>query len=113
MNPTSLRLRRELVERAAEHFMCELVRQRDVGWNDFDVLNALAAREHACFVRPLVLMKKHDRANEREVLHVIAPGARLRIEERQLLGVWIGNEDRLDQALHVLLEAMDFVGFTC
>src|SRR6266508_1775546 len=65
-------LRRELVERAAEHFVRELIRQLDVGERDFDVLDHFAARKKFPLLRSLVLMQKRDRANEREVLHVIA-----------------------------------------
>ena len=34
--------------------------------------------------RPLVLVQQRDRADQRQVLHVIAPRARLAVEEGQL-----------------------------
>ena len=58
------RLRRELVERTAEHFVRKLVRERDVGRRDFDVLDR--PRWVAVYLSfALMLMQKRRRADER------------------------------------------------
>ena len=65
--------------------MRELVRERDVGERHFDVLDRLAAVRRRLLLA-LVLMKQSDRADEGEVLHVIATRARADVEERELTG---------------------------
>lgn len=57
----------------------------------------------------LVLVQQIDGANEREVLHVIAPRARPGVDERQLARVRVGDQDRLKQALRVAMENPDAI----
>ena len=78
----------------------------DVVDRDLDVL------DHAAPVLdplpwPLMLMKQSDAADQRQILHVIAPGARLRVEERQLPRVGIGDEDGLQEPLRVAMHGKD------
>ena len=54
--------------------------------------------------RPLVLVQQRDRADQRQVLQVIAPGAGLRVEEGQLAGEGVGDQQRAQQPLGVAVE---------
>ena len=52
---------------------------------------------------PLVLVEERDRADQGQVLQVIAPRARLVVDERQPLGVGVGDEERPEEPLGVLV----------
>ncbi len=71
------RLRRQFVERAPQHFMRETIRHCDVVFRDLDVLQGLAAM-HGGLVWALMLIEKRNRADQRQVFHVIAPRPGLR-----------------------------------
>ena len=64
---------------------------------DFDVFDALAVVLDG-FARPLMLVQQRDRADQRQILHVVAPRARLAVEERQLPRVRIDHEDAASRA---------------
>ena len=100
------RLRWQFVERTAQHFFGELVGDADVVERDLDVLHRLAARE-ARLVWPLVLVQERDGPDERQIFHVVAPRARPAVQERQLAGVRIGNEDRFQKPLRIAMHAED------
>ncbi len=84
------RLRRQLVERAAEHLVREPVRDPDVVERHLDVLEALAV-VLGSLERALILVQQRDRADQRQVLQVIAAQPRLLVAERQLLGVRVSD----------------------
>ncbi len=76
-------LRRHLIQRAPEYFMCQMVGQRDLLPRHLDVLYHLPAMLHA-FDLPLVLVQQRDRLDQRQIFHMVAPGARLVAHEGQL-----------------------------
>ena len=57
---------------------------------------------------PLILVQERDGADEREVLHVIAPRARAAVEEGQLARVGIHHQHGLQEPLRVAMHAEDF-----
>jgi len=48
-------------------------------------------------------VQERDGADERQVLDVIAPGARAVVQEGEVACVGVGDEDRLQEALRVLV----------
>ncbi len=88
--------------------MREPVGCRDVVERHFDVFKRLAVVRDG-FSLPLMLVQQRDGADERQIFHVIAPRARLAVQERQLGSVGIGHEERLDKPLRVAVDAEDFV----
>ena len=52
---------------------------------------------------PLILMQQRHAADERQILHVVAPGPRLRVVEGQLPRVGIDDRDRLQEPLRVAM----------
>jgi len=60
------RLRWQLVERAAQHFMRDAIGRRDILLRDFDVRELLAAVHHRPSW-PLVLVQERDGADQREI----------------------------------------------
>ena len=95
-------LRRQLVERAAEHLVREPVRDRDVSSFDLDV--AVAAFVLVRLARRAGAGEERDRSDERQVLEVVSPRAGPVVEEGQLRGVRVRPPQRLEQALGVLVE---------
>ena len=76
------RLRRQLVERTAQHFRRQPVGNGDVIERDFDVLDGPAIVLDR-LPGALPLMQQSDSADERQILRVVAPGPRLAVQERQ------------------------------
>jgi len=77
------RLRRQLVQAPAQHVVREAVRCRNVFARHLDVPNRFTQMLRGLHWS-LVLMQQRDRADQRQVLHVIAPRPRLVIQKRQL-----------------------------
>ncbi|OQC68361.1 MAG: hypothetical protein BWX48_00069 [Verrucomicrobia bacterium ADurb.Bin006] len=94
------RLRRQLIERTAEHFRREFVRQRDVIERDFHELDD-AAVDEVLAVRPLVLVEQGNRINEREIFLVVAPVACARRGERERRRERIDDRQRRQEPLRV------------
>ena len=63
--------------------MCQTVRQRDILPHHLDVLHHLPAMLHT-FDLPLVLVQQRDRLDQRQVFHMVAPGAGFIAHEREL-----------------------------
>jgi hypothetical protein len=70
--------------------MSQPIGQRDVAGQDLDVFDDLSEMGQA-IDRPLVLVQQRDRTDERQILHVVAPGPRLVIEEGQPLSIWVDD----------------------
>ena len=64
------RLRRQFVERAAEHLRREFVRERDVVERGLDVFDHAAAH-FVTAAGALVLVKKRNRVDQRQVLFMV------------------------------------------
>ena len=94
------RLRRKLVERAAEDLVGETVGDSQVHDVDFDVGQGLPAVLDA-LERLLVLAQERHGADECQVLHVIAAGSRSGVEESELAGEGIRHQERLQEPLRV------------
>src|SRR5436190_6147842 len=100
------RLRRKLVEGSAEDFVRESIRELEILFGHFDeghVFTPFALR----LARPLVLMQERHGADQAQVLRVIAARTRERVGEGQRLSVWVDDEQRLQEALGVLVERLD------
>ncbi|GDC26215.1 hypothetical protein HmCmsJML231_04363 [Escherichia coli] len=63
--------------------MCQTVGQGDVFPRHLDVFHHLPAMLHALDL-PLVLVQQRDRLDQRQVFHVVAPGAGFVAHEREL-----------------------------
>ncbi|OQC68388.1 MAG: hypothetical protein BWX48_00059 [Verrucomicrobia bacterium ADurb.Bin006] len=94
------RLRRQLIERTAEHFRREFVRQRDVIERHLDELHD-ATVDQVLAVRPLVLVKQRDGVHEREIFFVVAPVACARRGEGERGRERIDHGQRRQEPLRV------------
>ena len=81
-------LRRQFIERAAQQFRSQPVRQGDIVERGPDERHR-AARDLPGLGRPLVLVKQGDDVNEREILLMVAPGAGAVSREGQFIGIGI------------------------
>ena len=75
----------------------------DVPRRDLDVLHELPRRRRMLhrLVLPLVLVQERDRANERQVFHMVPPAARAAVQERQPVREGIGHQHRIQKPLRV------------
>lgn len=97
-----------LVERAPQHVVREPVRDGDVAGRDLDELDRLPLVRHRAH-GPLILVHQRDRADQRQILQVVAPGAGAVVEEGQFPGVGIHHTQRTQQSLGVLVDLEDRV----
>ena len=84
------RLRRQLVERAAEQFGRELVGKRDVVQGGPYERN-LPAPDLPGLDPPLMLMQQRDRVDKRQIFEIVAPGPGPLGGEGQLVGVGVDH----------------------
>ena len=84
--------------------MRQPVRRRDVVERGLDVFDGAAVLLDRAD-RSLVLVQQRDRADEGEILHVIAPRARPVVEERQPLGERVHDAERPQEPLRVAMQA--------
>ncbi len=82
------RLRRQLIEAAAQDFVGQGIRLRDVLPRRLDVFEGRTLLLYGPTVS-LVLMQQRDRVDQGQVFLVVAPRAGFVREERELIGVWI------------------------
>lgn len=99
----SPRLRRQLIQAAAQHLVRDGVGLADVLGRRLDVRDGLASIEHGLH-RPLVLVQQRHGVDEGEVYLMIAPRARLVTEERQPVGIRVHYRQRAQQPLGVLVQ---------
>jgi hypothetical protein len=102
-------LRRQLIERAAEHVVRERVCARDVGERYLDVLDRLAPPLEP-FDLALVLVQERNRVDQRQVLRVISPCTSAVVEERELLGIGIDDREWSQESLHVAVQPLRRLG---
>ncbi len=93
-------LRRKFIERLPHQFLHEPVRRGDVFTRGFDIGKAVLGLHRA-----LVLIEQRDGADQRQILHVVAPHARKRVGKRQFIDKRIHHEQRLQQPLSILMQA--------
>ena len=83
-------LRRQIVHGPAQHFVGQAVGDLDVLQRHFDKFHLFAVVLGG-LDRPLVLMQERHRPDQRQVLDVVAAGARLVVQEGQRFGEGIGH----------------------
>src|SRR5271156_43521 len=101
-------LRGHLVERPAQHFMDDLLRQLHILLGGLDVLEGLVSMPRRLYLA-LPLRKERDSADECQVLRMIAPRARHRVGEAQLRGKLVHHVQRSQQPLRVLMQPAQLV----
>src|SRR5712692_7250598 len=100
------RLRRQLIERASEHFVRERIRERNVGERRLEVLDRLAVA-HGRLYLALPLVQERDRVDQGQILFVIATRARRLVGKRQGLRVGIQHFERPQEPLRVPVQFLN------
>ena len=102
----SIRLKGSLIERAPEHRLNQFLRQLHIFKRRLDELQRALAFGHA-LDRALLLIEQCDRADQGQILHVIAARARQIVGERQTIGIGIHHGQGFQQPLRVLVQLQE------
>ncbi len=100
------RLWGQLVEGPAQDLVGQVVRHRDVVQRHLDERHDLAVMLHRVH-RPLILVQQRDGADKGQVLQVIPPRARTVVQEGQLSREGVGDEERPQEPLRVLVDLQE------
>ena len=96
-------LGRQFIQGPAQHFMGKLVGDGDVVRSDFDVLDLLALMFHGLHLT-LVLVQESHSTDQRQVLGMVTSSAGFIIQEGEMLGIGIGDQQGLQEPLGVTVD---------